>query len=246
MSGRPARSNLSDQGLSDDMSGGEAPSDPGAGPAPPERAPRRNLLLAATIDAPGLHAPVRIRNLSESGAMLEGAVFPDIGEPFTLRRAELSITATVVWRAGSRCGVRLDGVATVADWVAGKRVDPGPGAGRNQQYVDRVQAAVRAGTVYPDTQQPPAPAGKMSEADLTARLAQELAYVKRLLEAVGDELTDDGLIVQKHSRSLQDFDLACQILGHLAAILAAPDRGAAVDAVALQDLRARLQRGAIF
>ncbi len=226
------------------MSGGDAPPDPDAGPAPPERAPRRNLLLAATIDAPGLHAPVRIRNLSESGAMLEGAVFPDIGASLSLRRAELSIGASVVWRTGSRCGVRLDGVATVADWVAGKPAEPGPG--RNQHYVDRVQAAVRAGTVYPDTQQPPAPAGKMSEADLTARLAQELAYVKRLLEAVGDELTDDGLIVQKHARSLQDFDLACQILGHLAAILAAPDRGAAVDAVALQDLRARLLRGAIF
>ncbi|MGY4397327.1 hypothetical protein ACVWZA_002521 [Sphingomonas sp. UYAg733] len=227
------------------MPGGDAPTNPDAEQAPPVRAPRRNLLLAATIDAPGLHAPVRIRNLSESGAMLEGAVFPGIGETFTLRRAELSITATIVWRAGSRCGVRLDGVATVADWVAGKSTEPGSQA-RDQHYVDRVQAAVRAGIAFPDTQQRPAPAAKVDGSDLTARLAQELAYVKRLLEAVGDTLTDDGLIVQKHSRSLQDFDLACQILGHLAAILAAPDPGAAVDAVALQDLRARLLRGAIF
>jgi len=54
-----------------------------------ERLPRKNLLLGATIEAGALSAPVRIRNLSETGALIDGAALPDLeGEPGA-RAAEL-------------------------------------------------------------------------------------------------------------------------------------------------------------
>ena len=59
-----------------------------------------------------------------------------------------------------------------------------------------------------------------SRADLDTRLADELGYVQRLLEGLGDELIADLLLIQRHGKSLQSLDLVGQILGHVSAILA--------------------------
>ena len=93
------------------------------------RSPRKNLLLSATIEAGHLKAPVRIRNLSETGAMLDGAALPDVGTSFTLRRLEIEIGATVVWASSGRCGVAFDGKVSVEDWVAGVRQTASTAAG---------------------------------------------------------------------------------------------------------------------
>lgn len=219
----------------------DQPEEPGALTV---RAPRTNLLLAANIEAGPLRAPVRIRNMSESGAMIEGAAFPEIGASLILRRLEVEIGATVIWRAAGRCGIRFDGQAVVADWVAGVRRNPGiPETG--QARVDAIQAAIRTGQPLPATADPK-PATTGSNEDLDRRLAEELAYVQRLLDDVGGELSDDAIILQRHGRMLQSFDVACQILEHLQTILSATDRAEAVKAVTMQDLRARLLRKPIF
>ena len=215
--------------------------------APPEgpsaRAPRTNLLLSATIETASLKAPVRIRNLSEGGALLEGAVFPDVGGVLTLCRLEIAIDATVMWRAGSRCGIQFKGKAAVADWVSGTQSRSSHNI--DQARVDSIQAAVRSGRPIPVSKGGSAPP-PVVDTDLDRRIAEEISYVKRLLEIVGDELTDAPIVVQRYSRSLQSFDLACQILGHLSTILTASNRDAAVQAVGMEDLRARLLRKPLF
>ena len=72
-------------------------------------APRTNLMLAASIEAGALNAPVRIRNLSETGAAIEGPALPHIGASFTLRRLDVAIAGVVMWVTGGRCGVHFDG-----------------------------------------------------------------------------------------------------------------------------------------
>ncbi len=208
-----------------------------------ERAPRTNLLLSATIETATLKAPVRIRNLSEGGALLEGGAFPDVGGVLTLRRLEIAIDATVVWRAASRCGVQFKGKAAVADWVSGTQSRSSPDI--SQARVDSIQAAIRAGRPIPTSEDGSA-APPIVDADLDRRIAEEISYVKRLLEIVGNELTDAPIVVQRYSRSLQSFDLACQILGHLSTVLTASNRSAAVQAVGMEDLRARLLRKPLF
>jgi hypothetical protein len=208
------------------------------------RAPRTNLLLAATIEAGAIKTPVRIRNMSESGAMIEGAAFPAIGATLILRRLEVGIGGTVIWRAAGRCGIRFDGQAVVADWVAGVARNPGV-FDTGQARVDAIQAAIRTGQPIPAGTDPK-PSATGSTKDLDHRLAEELAYVRRLLDGVGGELSDDGIILQRHARMLQSFDVACQILEHLQTILSAPDRAEAVKAVTMQDLRARLLRKPMF
>ena len=227
-----------------DTSCGDPPPDPTQELGADERAPRTNLLLAATIEAGQLQAPVRIRNLSESGALLEGSAFPDIDEKLTLRRMDLQIGATVVWRTAARCGVKFDGHVVVAEWVSG--TIGAPASTRAQARVDNIQAAVRAGLPAAAPQVRSAMSSEDLQNNLDGRIAEELAHVRRLLEKMGEELSNEPVMVQRHSKLLQGFDLACQTLGHLAAILAAENRDAALAAVGMDDLRARLLRKTLF
>lgn len=204
------------------------------------RAQRKNLLLAAEIESDGMKLPVRIRNLSESGAMIEGAALPGVGATLILRRLQIELAAAVVWRTAGRCGIKFSDTVYVEEWVAGRRLAD-LAFGRGQARIDAIQAAIRSGAALPDDS--PSPAGaEPDDSDLDRRLADELGYVRRLLDVVGDELADDPIMLQRHGQTLQNFDMACQIVGHLAAILGASDRAGAVAAVPLEELRTRLLR----
>jgi hypothetical protein len=204
------------------------------------RATRKNLLLSATIEAGDLRAPVRIRNLSENGALIDGAALPEAGTALVLRRLEVEIGAMSVWRKDGRCGIRFDGTISVDEWVSGVR-QPSQSPHSGQARVDLIQAAIRSGASVP-LENRPASNVPINPENLERRIAEELSYVGRLLDAIGEEFTNDPIILQRHGRALQDFDAACQMLAQLGAIVASDDRAAAVDAVPLQELRARLLR----
>lgn len=205
--------------------------------------PRTNTMLSATVETGAVALPVRIRNLSETGALIEGSGLPAAGARLVLKRGELQIGATVAWAGGYRRGIRFDGPTSVQDWTGGKPRPIDCTGLRDQRRVDAIQAAVRGGLSLVGAT--PAPASEPAEVaalHLDSRLAEELAYVQRLLESMGDQLIADPLIVQRHARTLQSFDLANQILGHVAAIIVAEDRPAAVEKIGMDDLRARLKR----
>lgn len=204
-----------------------------------DRPPRKNLLLSATIEADGLKVPVRIRNLSEGGAMVDGSALPRSGTMLTLTRAEIQVGGRVVWQAQGRCGVAFDSSAiTVDEWVSGARVATFGGFS-GQARVDAIQVAVRSGALPTE----PAPQEKPADlANLGTRLVEEIYHVRELLDSLGEQLTDDPHVIATHMASLQNLDRASQILDHLGNILGAEDPAAAVDAVAMQELRARLMR----
>ncbi|HEX8307495.1 MAG TPA: PilZ domain-containing protein [Allosphingosinicella sp.] len=210
-------------------------------------APRTNLLLAATAEVGGRSLPVRIRNLSETGAMVEGAGLPEAGMQFTLMRGDLQVAATVAWAAGGRRGVRFAGPTPVNEWTGGKPRAIDCTGLRDQRRVDAIQAEARADP--PSLRalrsaEPASPPAAVSP-DLDKRLADELGYVQRLLEGLGDELIADLLLIQRHGKSLQSLDLVGQILGHVSTILRADDKAAVVEEIGMDDLRARLKRKAI-
>lgn len=209
-------------------------------------APRTNLLLAATAEVGGRSLPVRIRNLSESGAMVEGAGLPEAGMPLVLIRGDLQVAATVAWAAGSRRGVRFQGPTPVNEWTGGKPRPIDCTGLRDQRRVDAIQAQARANPVTGRAlRSPEGPATQPAVADLDRRLADELGYVQRLLESLGDELIADLLLIQRHGKSLQSLDLVGQILGHVSTILRSEDRAAVVEDIGMEDLRARLKRKSI-
>ena len=177
---------------------------------------------------------MRIRDLSETGALLEGPAFPPVGTIFPLTRLALQIDARVVWLRPPKCGVEFQGQISVPEWVSGK-----PGAPTfGQARVDMIQAAVRAGSPVPS--EPDATEVPVDLDCLDHRIGTELLYLQGLLDAMSSEFGSDMDVVGKHGAALQNFDLVSQILGHLEAILSAEDRASAVRKIGMSELRARL------
>jgi len=77
---------------------------------------------------------------------------------------------------------------------------------------------------------------------LRVRLAEELESARRKLNLMGDELSSDGLVVSRHLAELQTIDIVCQMLGHIASVVRSSDPPAAVDAIGMGELKARLMR----
>ncbi|MEO7602781.1 MAG: hypothetical protein ABIS39_05895, partial [Sphingomicrobium sp.] len=90
---------------------------------------RTAMLVSATSVSGHRVQPVRIRNMSRDGAMLEGAVVPAPDEEFELVRAHLRVSARSMWASGNQCGVSFKAPIDVVEWMA--RIAPG-----HQQRVD--------------------------------------------------------------------------------------------------------------
>jgi hypothetical protein len=200
-------------------------------------APRTFLMLAATARYGGTVLNVRIRNVSETGALIEGDGLPQEGESIRLSRGETEIDAVIAWASGFRRGLHFSYPIPVDTWRAGKPV-AGPPSGQGR--VDLIQASARAGHRAGNLPQPAAEERWIGQLDL--RMGEELAFVQRLIETLGDGLVADPAILQRHGQALQNIDLASQILGHLSRVIAAPERAEAVRTIGMEDLRARLTR----
>lgn len=120
---------------------------------------RSNVFLSATLLADGRSAPVRVRNLSARGALLEGSA-ADAGTKVQLLRGSLAAEGEIAWQAGDLAGIRFNGNIEVAQWM--KRVEHS-----GQQSVDAVVDAVRS-------KAPPAPFALDAEGPSLAQVVLEL------------------------------------------------------------------------
>jgi hypothetical protein len=215
----------------------------------PYRAPRKNIFLAAEIEAGSLRAPVRIRNMYETGAMIEGPALPLVGHAVLLARADIRMTGIVLWSRMGRCGLRFDGLAHVADWIAGKQVSTPLGPLVGQAGVDVTQAAIRSGESLEADQllEPlvPQPSDKDSR-EIQVRIADEISAVQRQIASIADKLSDDRILLARHSAQLQGLQIASEVLDHLSKVLQAPDTRLAAETVSLGALRARLLATSLF
>ena len=66
---------------------------------------RSNVLLAASIEVSGASFPVKLRNLSTEGALIEGEGLPVEGSEVLFRRNDLSVNSRVAWVHGRHAGV---------------------------------------------------------------------------------------------------------------------------------------------
>ena len=87
------------------------------------RSRRSHVLMAASIEADGVVAPVKLRNLSTEGALVEGDCLPSVGSAVLFRKNELKLTGQVAWITGRRAGVAF---ATMLDPESVMRHVPSP------------------------------------------------------------------------------------------------------------------------
>lgn len=72
------------------------------------RSRRSNVFLTATIEAAGATIPVKLRNLSADGALVEAAKLPPKGADVLFSRNELCERGRVIWTDGKHAGIAFN------------------------------------------------------------------------------------------------------------------------------------------
>lgn len=72
------------------------------------RSRRSPVLLAATVEIDGAPVPVKLRNLSEQGALIEGDRLPSDGSETYFQRNDMRLKSRIVWVHGKYAGVSFD------------------------------------------------------------------------------------------------------------------------------------------
>lgn len=168
------------------------------------RAPRKSMFVMATLYAATGSAPVKVRDMSAGGALIEGGVIPPAGTKVRLCRGSLSVTGTIAWFKEARAGLSFDSSVSPDQWLPA-----GPPA--PQLRVDEVVQQVKASIVNP------APFAAPASVEPTPVTALELTRIRRAIEELADELADDPAVVAKHAAKLSTLDLAVQILRKITA-----------------------------
>ena len=157
---------------------------------------RANVFLGAVLDSGTGPVPVRVRNISPSGALIEGAILPAPGAKIRLVRGTLQATGTLAWEAQGHAGVSFEEPIDVQAWVQGTG-HPG------QQRVDSFIAAMRRGDpVRHRSDEPADPLAGLSRT--LDELCERLVSSKDFPPELGEELLKLDAIAQ----SLRD--LACR------------------------------------
>lgn len=161
--------------------------------------PRTNLFVAASIITERLRAAVRLRNISQAGALVEGGELPGVGDAFCLRRGDLAVRGQVVRRDAKSAGLSFDQPTDPTDWL--------PTSESGQQRVDRIVHEAR--DLYPNARPSPAfLAVKKSHAADTV----ELVRLADMLDTLADALASDPAVVGRYLDKLQVLDMAGQKL----------------------------------
>lgn len=196
---------------------------------------RFNSFLTGIIRFAATSRPIRIRNISSTGALIEGLGLPTVDSSVILSRGSLCADGVVVWCKHQKSGVRFEKPISIEDWLPSVTINSA------QLNVDTLIASVRSGRA--DNGKPERKAIETSPIpDLTSRLAEELAYVMRLLDSLGDDLSSEPAVLARHSDKLQNLDISTQILGQIARILTAAEPEKAIETIGMESLRRRLQR----
>jgi hypothetical protein len=168
---------------------------------------RSNIFVMAALYASGRSvAPVRVRNLSRTGALIEAVDLPEPGTHVRLGRGSLTASGTIIWLNRGKGGLQFDRPVAVADWLPQCR------RGIGQQFADELFHQNRVRTTAADPVE--------VAADPTLGLAGELLELRVSLERAGEALALDGAIASRHLLTLQAIGCVSQALARIAATVA--------------------------
>ncbi len=160
---------------------------------------RSNVFLSASLIVGAVPLPVRVRNMSRHGALLDGGSLPAPGARIRLIRGGLSVDGEVAWQHDCQAGISFSGEIDVGAWV--KKVGHS-----GQQRVDEAIAALRRNQSLPANQAPQAPS--------LGRIGEEL-------QAICDRLASSSSITVEFGEELVKLDTLAQTLQQLSARIAA-------------------------
>lgn len=166
--------------------------------------PRTNLFVAAVLYSEDGNCPVKVRNLSECGGLVEASTLPPAGTDVRLCRGSLVVSGKVVWQRAGRAGLHFASAITVADWLPSNH-------SRHQSRVDELVHQVRAG-------RPDQPDMLSAEANSKATSASnQVDAIASAIERLADELAADPYMIANHSWKLQQLEMTVQHLRRVVA-----------------------------
>jgi len=161
------------------------------------------MFLVSTLYFGGASSPVRVRNMSATGALIEGASLPEPGIPVILRRGALEASGTAAWSKAGKAGLTFGGAVEVSDWLPVKE-------GKRQTQVDQIafgmKHSARPGALVAVPVFKPASPMVAVVAELTGLQAQ--------LGKLGDQLAGDAFVLVNHPE-VQLLDAAGQRIGKI-------------------------------
>jgi hypothetical protein len=173
------------------------PTTPPGGGAEARAARRSNVFLTATLVTAGRSLPVRVRNISARGALVDGANLPPEGAPVDLRRGKLVANGEIAWSTGGVCGVRLHEDIDVEEWT--QRTGHS-----GQQAVDQIVALVR---------RPATGAGPGAATDIRpSPRDDQLSAISEDLDAACERLAGNSEFVASCAEDLVKLDSIAQRL----------------------------------
>jgi hypothetical protein len=164
--------------------------------------PRTSLFAAAILESGHTRFPVRIRNISSSGALLQGDTLPRAGTIVRMVRGSLAASGAIRWCRDGRAGLSFTDAIQVEDWLRSCA------SKAHQQGVDAIVTAVKSGAQFamPDSGKPPfqknaPPSG--------------LLDVQKIVAAVAERLAADPAMLERHAGEIQQLDFAASIIASL-------------------------------
>ena len=167
---------------------------------------RSSLYLAASLYCDGSVYPVKIRNISSAGALLDTLTVLAPGSLVQLIRGPLIVHALVAWTDQGRLGLKFSGTVDVQRWRQTI-------SNAEQQRVDDVVTLVKAGAV------PLQVYSSASSLEETNGPSSDLLRASKLLSRLGDRLANDAIVVANFPGELQNLDIAIQMIEAIAALM---------------------------
>lgn len=87
--------------------------------------PRTRFLLAAILEDDSNSWPVRLKNLSSTGALADGENLPAAGRTVKVKRGAASAVATIVWSEAGTCGLQFTDHVELSSWIPDKKAGQG-------------------------------------------------------------------------------------------------------------------------
>jgi len=134
--------------------------------------------------------PVRVRNISSRGALIDGPTLPGPGARIRLSRGSLTVNGELAWRDEHYGGINFDNDIDVERWA--QRVGH-----KGQQRIDVVISALRRSEPVPENLKSAAPTSLSQISAELDEVCERLANLPGLSATVGEELVRLDSVAQR-------------------------------------------------
>jgi hypothetical protein len=170
--------------------------------------PRKSLFAAAVLYTSAGSAPVRVRNISEKGALVEGSELPEPETDVRLSRGSLSALGQVRWSLEGKAGIAFVAPVQVANWLSSCSIKG------HQERVDELVLAVREGSPFATNGQSPQQSSSLTVPN-GRQLTERLVQIHQSIEQIAEALAADPMVLNKHGAELQKLEAVVRVIASL-------------------------------